>query len=166
MSRSADPSGVLALSRLFSYPEEWPQPSDLLSAGVAAEGTAAEGGEPFPLRRLQAEYVRLFINALPEVPCPPYGSFYLEGMLMGQNTVRLRKLYARYGLEPLEAPDHVAVEMEFLAFLDGLPAPAEARELRVHLRDWLPSFLERVEANDTLGLYRAAAGRARDLLLA
>jgi TorA maturation chaperone TorD len=109
-----------ALSRLFSYPEQWPEADDLEHIGLQPDGRWDKGQGQDDLRVLQGEYVRLFINALPEVPCPPYGSFYLEGALMGESTVQVRNLYLSYGFQTDEMADHVAVELEFLALLASL----------------------------------------------
>jgi len=154
------------LSRLFSYPESPPSREDL----ARLKTTWGDEHDPEALRALQAEYVRLFINALPEVPCPPYGSFYLEGTLMGESTVRLQKLYARHGWQTDEPADHLAVELEFLALLAALPQDEARRQdyhfLLDHLKLWLPDFLARVEENDRSGFYRGAAGYAKRVMSA
>ena len=54
---------------------------------------------------------------------PPYGSVYLEGgrQVMGASTVDARNRYKEAGLEISrdikEAPDHIAIELEFLYYL-------------------------------------------------
>jgi TorA maturation chaperone TorD len=156
---------LLFLSGLFSYPETLPSAADLdrLETAWRLEST----GET--LRILQGEYVRLFVNSLPEVPCPPYGSFYIEGTLMGESTVALRNLYRSYGFVADEIPDHVAVELEFLALLaassQGDPAVEKVREFLVsHLRTWMPLFLDHVEENDDTGFYKASSRYARKAL--
>jgi len=163
-----DTDWLMTLSRLFRYPERRPEDADLRL--VAADGQTAPGGlGPEDLESLQAAYVRLFINALPEVPCPPYGSFYLEGALMGETTVRLGRLYAQYGFQAEELADHIAVELEFLALLTALDSePAVQQDydfLLDHLRQWTPAFFKQVEENDALGFYRAVAAQARNALL-
>ncbi len=162
--RRLDADELRLLSRLFAYPEEIPAAADVSQIG-------AEWGEDLghsTLQVLQAEYVRLFINALPEVPCPPYGSVYLEGTLMGESTVRLRNLYARYGCQTEEMADHIAVELEFLALLAALNPDGPVREdyqfVLDHLHRWTPAFLAKVEENDRLGFYRAASRYAQKIL--
>lgn len=159
--RSIGVGELKLLSRLFTYPEELPASDDL----ARLETTWGEAGEPKALPALQAEYVRLFINALPEVPCPPYGSFYLEGTLMGESTVRLRKLYASYGCQTDELADHIAVELEFLALLASLgqdgPLEEDFQYVWDHLNLWVPAFLARVEENDQSGFYRAVSRYAK-----
>ena len=72
---------------------------------------------------LQKNYTRLFINAMPKVPAPPYGSLYLEkeGLVWGKTTVEAVKLYAEAGLNVAkhftDIPDHFAAELEFMWYL-------------------------------------------------
>ncbi|PKN62399.1 MAG: hypothetical protein CVU57_24230 [Deltaproteobacteria bacterium HGW-Deltaproteobacteria-15] len=192
MSKSiVETEKILALSRLFAYPQTAPDKQDLERVGM--EKAAAEFQDGGGLEPLQAEYVRLFINALPETPCPPYGSFYLEGTLMGDTTIRLRDLYASHGFHTDEMPDHISVELEFLALLSmasGLEGPlssplskippqagmGEARWgwsvgesidfLLDHLRSWTPAFLEQIEKADQGGFFGELSKSARNLLLA
>lgn len=159
-----EPGELQFLSRLFAYPDEAPTAEDLARIGSEWGEDRSNGA----FQALQAEYVRLFINALPEVTCPPYGSVYLEGALMGESTVRLRNLYARYGWQTDEMADHIAIELEFLALLADLGDEDAIREdyqlLWDHLLIWMPAFLQRVEANDRSGFYRAASRYAQKVL--
>jgi len=159
---------LMALSRLFHYPDQWPgaRDLDLLAAGGTKEAGMihSEG-----LASLQADYVRLFVNALPEVSCPPYGSFYLEGTLMGTSTVGLNRLYAEYGFQADELADHIAVELEFLALLATLAADGAVRQdydfLVDHMGRWTPEFFARLKQNDAGGFYGRIARVAEALLL-
>ncbi|MBW1996804.1 MAG: molecular chaperone TorD family protein [Deltaproteobacteria bacterium] len=162
-----DARRLMALSRSFRYPDRWPGEGDLallFARGVHSPGVVVEKD----LAALQATYVHLFINALPEVPCPPYGSFYLEGVLMGESTVRLKRLYGEYGFEVDELADHIAVELEFLGLLATLTdEPAVGEDygfLLEHLRKWTPEFLDRVEQTDSLGFYRCVAAVVRSTI--
>jgi len=159
-----DAERILALARLFAYPETWPDEGDLEKAGMSWR-PAPEGRGPEPL---QAEYVRLFINALPETPSPPYGSFYLEGTLMGASTVKLRGLYTEKGFHTDEMPDHIAVELEFLGILCMASKHEEVGEgiefLLDHLRSWTPRFFEQVSVHDQTGFYRELSRSAGALL--
>ena len=159
---------LAALVALFSYPDE------------ALLGEQADPGSVLPdsLKRtlkstalvaLEGEYVRLFVNALPEVPCPPYASVYLEGALMGESTARVRDLYRRWGVDTEELPDHFAVECAFLGVLEG--APVEDRRARAdldwlveHLAAWTPEFFDRVERHDRSAVYREAARFGRTVI--
>jgi len=156
------------LSRLFTYPEQLPAHANLV--GIATVPWQREA-DTAALEALQAEYVRLFINALPELPCPPYGSFYIEGTLMGESTVKLRNLHLSYGLQTDEVADHIAVELEFLALLGAVsretPGVLEDYEFVLnHLRLWTPLFFDRVEENDEIGFYRELSKYARKVLSA
>jgi len=157
---------ILALSRLFTYPRTAPDKEDLDRVGMGKAAQSQEGGG---LELLQAEYVRLFINALPETPCPPYGSFYLEGTLMGDTTIRLRDLYASHGFHTDEMEDHISVELEFLALLSmasGLEGVRESIDFLLdHLRSWSPAFLEEIEKADQGGFFGELSKSARNLLL-
>lgn len=118
---------------------------------------------------LESEYVRLFVNALPEVPCPPYASVYLEGGLHGATTARVRDLYRRWGVDSHDMPDHFAVEAAFVAALRPAAATdaAAARDLawlHAHLRTWAPAFLAAVRRHDRTGAFAAAADWAETLL--
>lgn len=161
--------GLQLVSRLFSY-LEGPIEMATLPAGLEAEARAAIAElNDTPLVRLQNEYVRLFINSLPEVACAPYGSVYLEGTVMGETTVAVRNLYRWYGVAPSEMADHIAVEAEFLAWLHQAAAGDEqARQdydfLLTHLRSWAPAFFDRVELHDQLGCYQQGARLARAIL--
>ena len=58
------------------------------------------------------------MNALPEAPCTPYASWYRDGQLMGETASRLRHVYRRWGVDVRdEAPDHIAVQLAFIAAL-------------------------------------------------
>ncbi len=159
-----DVADLLCLSRVFAYPDTLPASEDLARIGLPRTPQEA----PQALTALQAEYVRLFVNSLPEVPCPPYGSFYLEKTLMGESTLRLKKLYASYGWQTDELPDHFAVELEFLAMLVALGEDAAVQEdinfLWDHLHLWAPAFLDRVADNDRSGFYRAASRYAKKIM--
>lgn len=159
--------GLALVSCLFTYPDQPPAPAPI--PGEPEAEMLLEAMRSLAPVRLQNEYVRLFINALPEVPCAPYGSVYLEGSVMGESTVRVGEIYRKYGLETTELPDHIAVESEFLAWLHGEAAKDEAaredyRYLLDHLKEWTSLFFARVEQHDQLGCYRQSARLARDLL--
>jgi TorA maturation chaperone TorD len=121
------------------------------------------------LQILQNNYVNLFINALPEIPCPPYGSFYLEGILMGQSTVQVKNLYHEYGFQTDEMADHIAVELEFLAMLSTLLAHDSIQQdydfLLNHLRQWTPEFFKQVEVSDDIGFYKKVSRYAQQVIL-
>ena len=76
---------------------------------------------------LLVEYSGLFLGPF-GAPAHPYGSVYLEQerTLMGDSTMEVLKLYAQSGVryEGDEPPDHIAIELEFMSFLEGKVAQA------------------------------------------
>jgi TorA maturation chaperone TorD len=160
--KTSDPSVLLCLSRAFSYPETWPDMGALEKIVFFADGNHEKNLVKTRLVDLQNEYVRLFINSLPEVPCAPYGSFYLEGVLMGSSAIGLKQLYQTYGFDSDEPADHIAVELEFLAFLCHMMGQKlDADEalhrdygfVMEHLRAWTPVFFKRIQKHDETGFY-------------
>lgn len=119
--------------------------------------------ETMPLDQLQGEYTGLFINNHPQLPCPPYESAYREGRLLGNATAAVTGLYQQWGVEIHdEMADHVVAELEFMAFLAGLPQEAEVLAaqqgfLHDHLLAWLPRFAADVQQHTRLSFYRALA---------
>ena len=99
---------------------------------------------------LQVEYTRLFINGVPHIIAPPYGSFYLDGdhTLQGKSTRRARDYYRRYGYDiadTSEPADHIRLELEFLAALTrDNELEAEEQFLKTIFRPWFTSFYKRV----------------------
>ena len=169
MADSSLHSGLYAISLLFSYPDrQWA--SMPIPEGLAVEARLVlEEMRSLDPTALENEYVRLFVNSMPEVPCAPYGSVYLEGTVMGETTLKLSECYRRYGMEPDELADHIAVESEFLAWLHGRAGEsAENRKqydyLLGHLQQWTTGFFSQVEQHDRLGCYRHCARVARGLL--
>ena len=128
-----------------------------------------------PQEGLEAEYTRLFIG--PGRPVAhPYESVYREGQVMGDCTLKVHQRYSAEGLTPEEhlLPDHVAVELEFMAHLSRREAEARERDdeegavaclrqqesfLGQHLGRWLPSFCQRVLAGEAHPFYASLAQR-------
>jgi TorA maturation chaperone TorD len=138
-----------------------------------------------PRAELIAEYDRVF-GLVPSRECPPYETEYhrtAEPFFRAQQLADVAGFYRAFGLEPSrgqpERPDHLALELEFLAFLlakkrlaldrsdgdnDGTArarvcAEAEAAFFRDHLAWWVPSFGTGLRRKAGEGFY-AAVGRA------
>lgn len=83
----------------------------------------SENDQESILEDLSIEYTRLFINSYEGIVAVPYESFYksYDKNVMGEVTVAISQFYTSYGLELTreftEPPDHIAVEMEFMAYL-------------------------------------------------
>jgi TorA maturation chaperone TorD len=76
---------------------------------------------------LAVDYSALFLGPF-ELQAPPYGSVYLEKKreVMGETTLEALQLYQQAGLqvEEKEPADHIAIELEFMAFVHGREASA------------------------------------------
>jgi len=174
------------LARLFSYPDR--DLATALQQGEAAEMVrlipAAPASPAISTSTIELEtaYTDLFINRLGGAPAPPYGSVYLERdeRLMGQTTLHVAEAYRSEGLSlegSGEPPDFLPTELEFLYYLveqeeqalgrRDLAAARRAVEhqasfCRTLLHPWIPSFGDRLEADDqTHPLYRWGAGLLR-----
>lgn len=124
---------------------------------------------------LQRDYARLFLGP-PRALVQPYESCYFgSGMLMSERTRAVQQFYTAHGVildawQGREAPDHIAVELEFLAMaLAGtLPAAQDAGVapafVEAHLGCWGPAFAEAVGRQARDPLYGAAAALLAALL--
>ena len=126
------------------------------------------------LESLKIDYTRLFIGPF-KLLAPPYGSVYLEdNRIMGDSTVDVRNCYENEGLDIVikDAPDHIAMELEFMYYLavKQIEAVKDANLeilqscqqkqysfLRTHLSRWLPAFAENVQKNAQTKFYRKLA---------
>jgi len=121
---------------------------------------------------LLIEYSALFLGPF-GAPAHPYGSVYLEQerTLMGDSTMEVLKLYAQSGVkyEGDEPPDHIAIELEFMSFLEGKIAQAiseanqaeradfsaiRARFFNRLLASWAPILGNILKEQATLAFYR------------
>jgi ferredoxin/TorA maturation chaperone TorD len=93
------------------------------------------------LQRLQRHHFTLFVTATSGIPCPPFESAYMavgagdEGRLLAT----IERDYATVGLyispEQKQPPDHISIELEFMAIICGREAEAwEAKEPRRAVR--------------------------------
>lgn len=121
---------------------------------------------------LLIEYSGLFLGPF-GAPAHPYGSVYLEQerTLMGDSTMEVLKLYAESGVtyEGDEPPDHIAIELEFMSFLEGKIAQAisesnqadradffaiRSRFFNRLLASWAPILGNILKEQATLAFYR------------
>jgi len=191
------------LARGFTYPDaewvttlldgQWPatlvkvlEPLRLPADGVQQAIEALPADPAAALQALQVEYTYLFINAVPHVPAPPYASAYMgEGLLMGEPAEAAVRAYRQAGLVLAEdyhdLPDHLAAELEFLAWLGEQAVAAyevgdeeQARTwiaqqqafLQQQVQPWLPAFCRRVEKAARIPFYRELARLAEQVLSA
>ncbi len=135
-------------SLLFSYPTEETlrQMRELSGTKDVAGLRSRDALEAAPLEEVQAEYTRMFISAYPKVLCPPYESYYREGIVYGNSSTAAREWYRKQGLDFAfegEPPDHLSVELEFLALSND-------RAFLEKLREWIYEFTERVKNNSAI----------------
>jgi TorA maturation chaperone TorD len=156
------------------------------SAELTAALSEAEARFSLPaldLPVLIPEYHRLFVGPA-RLPVPPYESVYREGwQVFGETTLDVKRRYAEagYTLDPsfIELPDHVAVELAFMALLAEEEAKAwEAQDtaaasawlarertfLDDHLSRWLPAFCDRLLASTETSFYRRLAVELREFV--
>lgn len=147
-----------------------------------------------PRLDLEEQYVALFGVNKTGTLCPPYESAFLSpiGQPDALQLARIEAAYSEIGLLPSpelgELPDHVAIELEFMAMLCGQEAAAwedddvagamkamrrAKRFLDGHLSVWLPGFARQLALADKDGFYRTVSQGAaafvlydRDLLAA
>jgi DMSO reductase family type II enzyme chaperone len=125
------------------------------------------------LQALEIEYNRLFVGpGRPEAA--PYESVYRDphGQVMGPATRDVVRHYREAGLAPAsdhhDLPDHVAMELSFMAYLALEESTAQGEEAQIwlekeqtflqeHLGTWLPLFCQRVTAASRHPFYTALA---------
>ena len=152
--------------RLFSLVFSYPTPEAVRDVADLPDGVR----DLFPkcagmlagtaLEELQAEYTRLFINSYPALLCPPYESFYREGIVYGKSSQEVLAIYGEHGLDYSyegEPPDHISAELDFLALTD------DGRFLG-RLKEWVFSFSERVREHSPI--YGACAAELESFLKA
>lgn len=127
---------------------------------------------------LESEHTRLFAR---QVQCPPNEASYGSDQSFGgvSQIADVASFYAAFGFrvapEAKQLPDHVCVELEFLAALcakeayareqgwaDRADLCARAREkfLREHLGQWFSAFAARVREHARLPFYPAVVALA------
>jgi len=129
------------------------------------------------LDELEIEYTRLFVNAYPRIPTPPYSSVYLDKdrQVWGPSTAQAGRFYEEAGLCPsadfADIPDHIAAELEFVSYLilqqhnprpeastaNGDAATIEVRFLADHLLKWASVFFSKVGASTESVFYGGVA---------
>jgi TorA maturation chaperone TorD len=112
-----------------------------------------------------------------QVPCPPYeGSYEADPFRGTRQMADAAGFYRAFGAEPsgpaAERPDHIACELEFLAFLEARRFTAEAvggadeaevcadaadAFARSHLARFMVPFCRSVEETTTSSVYRSLA---------
>lgn len=167
---------LLATLRSPDFVAEWPlgRGTPHVEAGLSRLTTALS---TVTAEAVRAEFWHLF-GTLGPAAAPPWESVYLdrEHVVFGSDTLRVRALYARFGLVFPEASrqpdDHIGLELEFLARLSAATVErmvvgdeegvqvllAGQREcLEEHLLRWAEAFVTKVEAASATGFYSGVA---------
>lgn len=195
-------TALYGLARGIAYPNtewvitlldsRWPDalanvlhPLGLSEVGVRQAIEALPTNPEAALQALQVEYTYLFINAVPRLPAPPYASAYADrGLLMGKPAEDALYAYRQAGLilaeEYDDLPDHLAAELQFLAWLgeqanvahnvgdEGQVQALAAQQqtfLEQQVRSWLPEFCQRVDQAARIPFYREIVRLIQALLL-
>jgi len=130
------------------------------------------------LEELLWEYTRLFIGPY-KLPCPPWESVYTspKRLMMQDAAGQVQALYAGAGLAVNTddvMPDHIGVELNFLAvLLHQVHSAAGNKEeqmartdtiLTEHLLKWVPQFTRDMENAAEEPFYRALAKATRQVV--
>lgn len=134
------------------------------------------------LLELERDYTRMCFASKPRLVYL-FESVYKEGRLLQESTFEMARLYFEAGLKVNEEfqlpPDHIAVELEFMAYLYYQEGEAlrqgdgekehYARQLQEaviekHLRPFGLSFSERMEKHARTDFYRIVARVLREAL--
>lgn len=122
-------------------------------------------------------------------PCPmneiEYGNLKADTLFQPHRLADLNAFYRAFGLEvaedAAERPDHICLELEFLAVLAakeayalehqldadqlGVCRDAQRKFLRAHLGHWLPAFTRRLEREAVPGTLTCLAQFTREFVL-
>lgn len=154
-------------------PQAWAEGLGLLAAWL-------EGRGPGAVKELAVDYARVFLGAgiSDGRAAFPYESVYTspERLIMQDARDQVAALYRERGLGVAEGSnepeDHLAFELEFMAYLcrKGRLAVQEGREaeadalvagqrafIEAHLLNWIPAFCADVEQYAETDFYRAVA---------
>lgn len=118
---------------------------------------------------LMMEYERLFVGPA-TISCPPYEAVWRkdrpkheQGTVMGQSTDEVKRIYRDLGLrlrpDQMELADHIAIELEALAYAWNSNVDARlTRSLLDRFQFWLAPFCASVVGNSRTEFYRVLAG--------
>ena len=137
---------------------------ELTSACMALANTKEKAPDMGDMDWEEAEFAfnKLFVGPM-ALQAPPYASYYLEAepQLMGESTLKVRRLYDMAGLvSPLQGhlpDDHLGVELDAALALLSMAKYLDAEEPRAlwhyflheHLHTWLPKFINQARNAET-----------------
>ena len=156
---------------------------NLLDVGIELDETFLTEDEQTLLESLAVEYTALLLG--PGGHVNPHESVQADkdGYLWGERTAAVRDFIERAGVDYSETfngiPDHISVELEFMAMLtrfEGEEWQAENAEraancleyerefLTVHLGIWCTQFCQQIIEQAEVSFYRQMAGLLRDFV--
>ena len=141
----------LIFANLLDYPNE----EKLSLFGKFENIVGFHHNEKIPsLDDLEIEYTKLFVNAHPFVPAPPFASVYLNSENLYDEVESFYKS-GGYAIEAREfPPDYLIYELVFLSnLLNDKKYKAERKFLSSHFLPWFVRFIEKVKKNDDTGFY-------------
>ena len=110
-----------------------------ISSPAAAEACRGMELADNSQEELLQEYSAIFLGPF-NIPAQPYGSVYLDQgrQLMGDSTMAVKKIYGEAGVQhDIEGPpDHIAIELEFMSFLEGKIAQTISEVKQADLADY------------------------------
>lgn len=159
---------------ICSYKEALDREEPCASRLITALNNIENYSQESDLLEFQKEYTRLCHASKPRL-LPLFESVYREGKLLQESTVEVARLYYQAGLELAESfslpPDHISLELEFMAYLCSQEVEAireknsvvldKAKKLQKemlteHLKIFVPAFAERLQKHTKLEFYKAA----------
>jgi putative dimethyl sulfoxide reductase chaperone len=178
------------LSAAFYVPEESLVAPDFVELGKKAADQLWPGCDVFEpllgvdsvsaqdrLLQLQREYVRLFVGPSRAAVRPYESCYFGTDQLMTERTLAVQACYEEAGIAmdacaEIEPPDHVAIELTYLAMVcvgdtghaEKERAEMEQRFLDGHARQWMPAFCEQVLASTQVPFYIVSARLLQQLL--
>jgi len=145
-------------------------------ACLCKEYAGREADRAALLLEIEKDYTRMCFASKPRLVYL-FESVYREGKLYEESTFQIARLYYDAGLKVEEAfrlpPDHIAVELEFMAFLAfkeaegirtgdekirGYAVELQKRTLEEHLRAFALNLAERLGKHANTHFYRTVAG--------
>ena len=169
--------------------EVWRGVVDLIAVSGAVPPGVGSAQPPVTenyVERLEVEFNRLFVGP-GHLRCPPYESVYDRerprgeaGLLAGPSVFDVKKLYAQAGFQLSSSfedyPDHISVELEFMAHLCGKESRSgegdarrwaswEAEFLDRHIGRWAIQFADSVLRSTSHPFYVAGATLLKRFML-
>jgi TorA maturation chaperone TorD len=135
------------------------------------------------IESLVHEFEALFVVPIRQTYVTPFASVFLTGMVGQGPTMAARQFYQEAGLAvdegTFESPDHVGMELEFMAMLckkeiDALNAgeedgvrnilALEGRFIKDHLMTWIPQLSEEILSKGMTDFYKGVSRFMKDYI--